>query len=64
MTFKRRYGFTPMGTPVRRCSKCQRMLPLGAFGRDRSRDDGLHDRCKQCRHCEYVNARHALVERQ
>lgn len=30
------------------CSKCKEFKPLGAFGDDASRDDGLAHRCKEC----------------
>ncbi|MFD6286887.1 endonuclease VII domain-containing protein [Streptomyces sp. NPDC060205] len=34
--------------PEKRCSGCERVLPLAAFARDRNRLDGLQVRCKEC----------------
>ena len=33
---------------MKRCSGCGRMLPEGAFSRNRSRPDGLNNWCKEC----------------
>lgn len=30
------------------CSRCQQVLPLSAFGKNRSRKDGLHVYCRPC----------------
>lgn len=34
---------------TKRCGRCQRELPLAAFGKNRSRPDDLQDRCIECR---------------
>ncbi|MEU6027833.1 endonuclease VII domain-containing protein [Streptomyces tauricus] len=34
--------------PEKRCSGCERVLPLAAFARDRNRLDGLQVRCREC----------------
>lgn len=33
---------------TKRCNRCQRDLPLDAFARDRTRRDGLQNRCRDC----------------
>lgn len=34
--------------PKKRCSMCGAVLPLGEFHRNRSKPDGLQNRCKPC----------------
>jgi predicted GIY-YIG superfamily endonuclease/DNA-directed RNA polymerase subunit RPC12/RpoP len=33
---------------MKQCIKCKQILPLEMFGKDKSRKDGLHYRCKEC----------------
>lgn len=40
---------------TKHCNKCGRDLPLEAFGRDKSRHDGLQRSCKECLRA-YTNA--------
>jgi 5-methylcytosine-specific restriction endonuclease McrA len=37
----------------KRCPRCQKVLPLAAFYRNRSRPDGLENICKICSHAVY-----------
>lgn len=34
--------------PTKRCTRCDRRLPLDAFHRDRSKRDGRVSRCRDC----------------
>lgn len=34
--------------PLKRCGKCKQEMPVWMFGKDRSRSDGLYNRCKPC----------------
>ncbi len=37
---------------MKKCIECQTMKPVGDFHKDKSRADGLSNRCKSCR-CKY-----------
>ncbi|MGW4654630.1 endonuclease VII domain-containing protein [Streptomyces sp. NPDC004279] len=45
------------GPPTKRCTGCERVLPLTSFARDRNRRDGLQVRCRECV-AEYCAARY------
>lgn len=42
-------SFASPSLGLKRCGKCQRTMPVDAFGRNSSRYDGLQDRCRDCR---------------
>lgn len=39
----------PPGMTEKQCQLCREVLPVGSFGVNRSRRDGLQDRCRPCR---------------
>lgn len=41
----------------RLCSKCQTRLPLGSFGPDKGRKDGLSRRCRDCKKMQHTEWR-------
>ncbi len=46
----------------KRCSRCKLVLPVGAFGKDRGKSDGLTSRCRGCRAEAARERRAALLE--
>lgn len=40
-------GFVPIG--MKHCYKCGRVLPKSDFHKDRTRYDGVHSKCKECK---------------
>ncbi len=48
---------------TKRCSDCKIDLPIGEFGRDQSRGDGLQGRCNTCRKIYYVDNREQEAQR-
>jgi len=51
------------GSNAKFCPKCKRFLNISDFGKDRSRQDGLHAHCKLCRR-GYRLLRKPIPERQ
>lgn len=43
------------------CVKCKSEKPLNEYGRDRSRPDGISERCKKCRNKYNKNAEEAKI---
>lgn len=52
-------------TGVRRaiCGRCQRILPAGAFHKEKKNRNGLSNRCKDCAREEYQRNKHRFRER-
>jgi hypothetical protein len=46
------------------CGHCKRELPLEAFGRDRSRKDGLFNWCKKCNRADCLRRFHEKTKKQ
>jgi hypothetical protein len=42
----------PAATPFKTCRKCGQSLPVAAFRRDKSRPDGRHPYCRECKNAE------------
>lgn len=47
-----------------RCSKCRKRLPASKFPDDRSRFNGLHSRCYECRRESQVELQQDLIDQQ
>ena len=45
------------------CGHCKRDLPLEAFGKDRSRRDGLFSWCKKCNRADYRRRFHERIKK-
>lgn len=46
------------------CSRCGRELPISEFSKDKTKKDGLHTCCKQCRKQYYAEHREDILEKQ
>lgn len=46
-------SYPPEAVPTKKCSGCQRMLPLTAFSRHRGAKDGLQTSCRECQKVWY-----------
>ena len=47
----------------KKCSYCDKILPVSAFDKNKSRFDGLSYQCKSCRHDRYVNQKNKPVKK-
>jgi len=41
-------GISALLSPARRCTRCERQLPVIWFGKDRSKPSGVKSRCREC----------------
>jgi len=47
---------------MKKCSKCRNLLKRSAFNKDKSRKDGLQNKCKQCQGHYYLKGRDRYLQ--